>query len=305
VGEPKEQPLFLKNQGQYPIKFDFSIKKKAQEIFTIEPMVGRLQPNEEINIVVRFLSQKEIKLKTNKSTADITLNILEGDQSVKHQSIPILVNVNAVFSKYQIAPLRNLNFGPMQYGETGTRTFEVRNEGLFEFKYAICDYNNEEEKHKIKEERKREADERLHGVKEEEDPKAKGGKKPDPKAAAPAKGAKPGKGEVVVDATAINVSQYTISPAIGSVAVGSTAVITVTFNAQGAKFYDNTLAIDVANRDFADRPDGIPFQLAAESSIPGINTEDLDQIFEEQTVIPSLDPKINTQTIVNSSLFSI
>ena len=63
-------------------------------------MVGRLQPNEEINIVVRFLSQKEIKLKTNKTTADITLNILEGDQDEKHQSIPILVNVNAVFSKY-------------------------------------------------------------------------------------------------------------------------------------------------------------------------------------------------------------
>ena len=29
VGEPKELPLFLKNQGQYPIKFDFNIKKKA------------------------------------------------------------------------------------------------------------------------------------------------------------------------------------------------------------------------------------------------------------------------------------
>lgn len=275
VGEPKEQTLFLKNQGQYPIKFDFGIKKKAQEIFTIEPMVGRLQPNEEINIVVRFLSQKEIKLKTSKTTADITLNILEGDQDEKHQSIPILCNVNAVFSKYQIAPLRNLNFGPMQYGETGTRTFEIRNEGLFEFKYAVCDYNNLEEKEKIKEERKREADERLNGAKEEDDAKGKG-KKPDAKAAAPAKGAKGGKGEVIPDGTQIQVSQYSISPAIGSVAPGSSAVITVTFNAQGAKFYDNTLAIDVANRDFADRPDGIPFQLAAESSIPGINTEDLD-----------------------------
>jgi len=31
----------------------------------------------------------------------------------------------------------------------------------------------------------------------------------------------------------------------------------------------------------------------------------MDQIFEEQTVIPSLDPSINTQTIISSSLFSI
>jgi len=90
----------------------------------------------------------------------------------------------------------------MQYGETGTRSFEVRNEGLFEFKYAICDITNEEEKQKIKEERKREADERLNGAKEEDDPKGKG-KKADPKAAAPAKGAKGGKGEVVPDGTQI------------------------------------------------------------------------------------------------------
>lgn len=201
VGEPKEQTLFLKNQGQYPIKYDFTIRKKAQEIFSIEPMVGRLQKDEEINIVVRFLTMKETKIKTNKQNAEIFLNILEGDQNVKHQQIPILVNVNAVYSKYSLAPLKNLNFGPMQYGENVTRSFEIRNEGLFEFKYAICDYNNEDEKNKIREERKKEAEDRLNGQKEEEvDPKlAAKGKKPDPKAAAPAKGGAKGKVEAVPD----------------------------------------------------------------------------------------------------------
>ena len=51
----------------------------------------------------------------------------------------------------------------MQYGEQVTRSFEIRNEGLFEFKYAICDFNNEDEKNKIREERKKEADDRLNG----------------------------------------------------------------------------------------------------------------------------------------------
>jgi len=51
----------------------------------------------------------------------------------------------------------------MQYGENVTRSFEVRNEGLFDFKYAICDFNNEDEKNKIREERKKEAEERLSG----------------------------------------------------------------------------------------------------------------------------------------------
>lgn len=87
----------------------------------------------------------------------------------------------------------------MQYGENVTRSFEIRNEGLFEFKYAICDFNNEDEKNKLREERKKEADERLLGAKKEEvvDPKAK---KPDPKATAPAKpGAKGAKAEAVPD----------------------------------------------------------------------------------------------------------
>ena len=30
----------------------------------------------------------------------------------------------------------------------------------------------------------------------------------------------------------------------------------------------------------------------------------LHQVFEEQTVIPSLDPSLNTQTIISSSLYS-
>ena len=45
--------------------------------------------------------------------------------------------------------------------------------------------------------------------------------------------------------------------------------------------------------------------MSAESCIPGINTEDLESIFEEQTVIPSLDPSVNTQTVITSSLYAI
>jgi hypothetical protein len=41
----------------------------------------------------------------------------------------------------------------MQFSEHATRTFEIRNEGLFDFKYNICDFANEEEKKKIADER--------------------------------------------------------------------------------------------------------------------------------------------------------
>jgi hydrocephalus-inducing protein len=64
------------------------------------------------------------------------------------------VNVNAVFSKYSITPLKTINFGPVQYGaQEPPRTFEIRNEGLFEFKYAIVDFLDDEAKARLKEER--------------------------------------------------------------------------------------------------------------------------------------------------------
>ena len=79
MGEPKENKLVLKNVGMYPVKYNFTMKKKqTREIFTIEPMEGDLHPNEEKSVVVKFKSQKEIKLKTAKNTSDIILNILEG-----------------------------------------------------------------------------------------------------------------------------------------------------------------------------------------------------------------------------------
>jgi len=72
------------------------------------------------------------------------------------------------------------------------------------------------------------------------------------------------------------VSQYSVSPAVGTIAPGSAAVVTVMFNAQGAKSFESNLLIDIANRDVALNPEGIQFQLCAESSIPGINTTDFD-----------------------------
>lgn len=72
-------------------------------------------------------------------------------------------------------------------------------------------------------------EERL-ASKEEGKEEAKGGKaaakKPDPKAK-PAKG----KAEAVPDGTVVQVSQYSVSPAVGSIAPDSSAIVTVTFNA--------------------------------------------------------------------------
>jgi hypothetical protein len=45
VGEPKENTITIKNDGKYPIKYNFTRKKKlTREIFTVEPEADELQP---------------------------------------------------------------------------------------------------------------------------------------------------------------------------------------------------------------------------------------------------------------------
>lgn len=305
VGEPKQKTMTLTNHGKYVVKYGFNMKKKStREIFTIEPNEGELQPEETKDIIVRFESNKEFKMKTTHSTSDIKLTILEGASKEKFNEIPVNFNVNAVFSKYIIVPLKNINFGPMQYGEQKDLSFEIKNNGLFPFKYAICDYIDEEAKKAIKAERDKEIQERRDevlgtGAEEAKDPKAKKQQEQKPKAGKDAKGAPAGEGEE------LKVSQFSIRPKAGTIEPDSSASIKVHFNAEGAQFYEKSLAIDISGRDYQDQPSGIKFDISAESCIPGINTIDLDSIFEEQTVIPSLDPSVNTQSVITSSLYAI
>lgn len=187
----------------------------------------------------------------------------------------------------------------MQYGEEKDLAFEIKNNGLFPFKYAICDFNDEEAKNTIKEEREKEIQERRDealgvGSEEAKDPKAK---KVDPKA----KPGKEAKGGAAAEGEELQVSQYTIRPKTGVIEPENSASIKIHFKAEGAQFYEKALAIDISGRDFQDQPEGIKFDVSAESCIPGINAEDLDSVFEEQTVVPSLDSSAN----ITSPLYAI
>ena len=72
--------------------------------------------------------------------------ILEGASGEKCEELPINVALNAIFSKYSIHPLRNINFGPLQYGDNRTRTFEIRNEGIFDFEFTVSELVDERQR---------------------------------------------------------------------------------------------------------------------------------------------------------------
>ena len=54
-----------------------------------------------------------MKLKTQNTTTDITLEILEGKTKELFKPVPINVAVNAVYSKYSISPMNSINFGSL------------------------------------------------------------------------------------------------------------------------------------------------------------------------------------------------
>ena len=77
------------------------------------------------------------------------------------------------------------------------------------------------------------------------------------------------------------------------IAPGSSAKIGIVFNAEGLQFWSANLAIYIQGRQPEDNALGISFDIVAENNIPGIETQNFDSIFEEQTVLPSIIPDIN------------
>ena len=107
------------------------------------------------------------------------------------------------------------------------------------------------------------------------------------------------------DENSLKINRFSISNFKGTIAPGSSAKIDILFQAESNRLYNTVLAIDIQGRQPDDNPLGIPFDLVAESCIPSIDTKDFDNIFEEQTVLPSLNPDINRQNIITSGIYGI
>jgi len=98
-------------------------------MFKVEPTEMELDPNQTKEILVRFIATRELKMRTNHSTTDLTMEILEGKTLELFKPVPINVAFNAVYSKFSILPIRSINFGPIQFNENKTRLLEIKNEG--------------------------------------------------------------------------------------------------------------------------------------------------------------------------------
>ena len=297
VGRRIQKTFTIKNKGLYDVNFNFAMTKKIfRDNFKIQPANGAIKPGEVRDIIVVFKANEETKINPAVMKSDIILEILEGKSGESFSKWPINVNVNAVYSLVSLNPPKQVNFGPVKFNEAANKSFEIRNDGLFEFNYTIFDANDENKRKELKEEQLKIQQEMDTLVADEKGKKGKKDDKPKPKPA-PAK-----KGQA--DPLALLLGQYTITPSYGTIPPNSSVQVDVKFQAKGNQIYENKLAIDVMNRNPTFYPEGIPYELLAESCIPSINNSGFEAVFEEQIVVPSLTSAgKNIQDVVSSNVF--
>ncbi len=84
---------------------------------------------------------------------------------------------------------------------------------------------------------------------------------------------------------------------MGLAAPGSSAAITVNFDAKGAQVFSEKIAVRIAQAPVDFATVGEPYELIGESCIPGISTSDWDTIFEEQEVVRRADASVVTSAV--------
>lgn len=90
--------------------------------------------------------------------------------------------------------------------------------------------------------------------------------------------------------SSLTVGQFTIMPDFGTVDPGALVALDVTFQPKDCAVYCETVQIDISGRRVDEQgSETLLYELIGESCYPGINSSDLDSIFEEQIVVRSMD----------------
>ena len=221
----------------------------------------------------------------------IDLHVGESGEVIAN--IPIKIKARAVFSKFVLSPHTDINFGPTVVNDRIRRSFTLKNEGEFEFKYAIVKKPTAAESLKKQQTMKaqaargqsksREGQNSLHTSQTKMGSGAWGGG-----------GGGGGKSraessirtEVVSGTQKLVLGMFTISPAMGAVSPGESADIKVDCAADKPGKQEVAVIIEISERYKRDSP--VVYHIYGDVLEPMINTSDIAAIFEEHGVCQSL-----------------
>mmetsp|Transcript_118563 Transcript_118563/g.206475 ORF Transcript_118563/g.206475 Transcript_118563/m.206475 type:complete len:3749 (+) Transcript_118563:362-11608(+) len=277
VAIPSMEKIQMLNRGKYDVAFNFKLSKRLNEVFKVNPMSAIIKPKEQVNVELLFSTKKEIILNNNQ---DMDIRFVEPKTNEEIGAAPMPISVKAFFNTYTLTPAHGINFGPVLFNAKKTSTFEIANQGPFEINFRLFSLR-----------------EGLPSDGEGLDPNATIGSAAGKDAKKDAKKPPPKKGGKEEKAGDLIIGNFAISPNIGVVPIKGSVTITVTMNPEGNQHFHERLGIDIADRDPADNPQGIPYELEGESCVPSINADldspDGESIFEEQQIVSRLDPKKN------------
>eukprot|EP00501_MAST-03F_sp_TOSAG23-6_P000263 GSMAST32.ASY1.ANO1.269.1 assembled CDS len=94
-------------------------RNSTKSVFSIDPMSIVVKPGTDEDINVTFLSKREVRFFDCKD-----------------------ILCKSVFSKFRLQPMRGINFGALKFGNSSSRKFELRNDGVFPFRYKVIQWEN-------------------------------------------------------------------------------------------------------------------------------------------------------------------
>ncbi|KAG2470210.1 HYDIN protein, partial [Polypterus senegalus] len=266
VMEEAKQVISLKNKGKYEIAFCFLLDATEPEmpelksLFTIQPLKGTLNPNEKaLQVHITFQSTKEVCIK-NKAVLHcqvIEPNVCIGGETIF--SIPVKLSIQSVFSKYICVPTNELNFGAIMYGSRRTRTFSIENKGELEIRFMLSMMSGEPTLQPLR----------------RSTPMSKRGRSHEGSVSGRSVSLKARRSDSVLQKemgsalARLTVGEFTISPGYGIIPIGAQQAITVDCVVEQVGKRQETLSIDISDRDPEDHPAGIPYHLVVEGCVPG------------------------------------
>ena len=258
--------------------------------FTLTPSHSTLYPGEKaqpVNVV--FKTSKEICIKDLPVLKCQVIDAHVGDHGEVIANIPIMVTAKAIFSKFSLSPINDINFGCMVVHTRKACTFTLENKGEFEFKYAIIK--------KLSAEQKKQRAVNMAAAAAKARTKSREGREGGIASARSSMMTKSGAGnaknkeaslrtEVMGGSQRLVLGMFTVTPAMGPIQAGQSQTITVDCVADKPGSHEEILSVEISDRQKDSPP--VTYKICGEVLIPGINTTDMASVFEEHRVCQQL-----------------
>eukprot|EP00794_Sanderia_malayensis_P018879 gene18879-20779_t len=297
----------LKNKGRYEISYNFVFEPSETappniaDLFTIVPNKGTLIPSDRpTQVQVVFKSKDEISIK---DLPILKCQIIEpsiSDSGETIAGIPVKISVRSVYSKYEIRPVKDINFGAVLINTRKTKTILIENKGEFDFRYSIVKLQNQmlPTKAKLGAQSKRSRDGSASGrsqmvsliTGQSKQKRTDSVRAPDGSGII---GGGTTGGPGGASSVRLQLGMFTIFPASGVVVPGGNpAQITVDMFSESSAICEEDIAIDITERPPYDCPGGIEYKLIGETCLPSISNlhpNNISSIFEEHRIVSNLN----------------